>query len=506
MSENKILEMEELARRVKALKRAGKKIVHCHGCFDLMHPGHIKYFESAKKMGDILVVTVTPDHYVDKGPGRPVFKQQLRADSIASLECVDFVAINKWKTAEETLRLLRPNIYVKGQEFENLEDKTGKIQREAEVAKEVGAEVKFTHDVVFSSTRLINEHFDIYPPETKRYLRMFSSKYDFEDISGHLDKLKKLRVLLIGDGIIDEYHYCDPMGKSAKANLVVNKYKDHEVFVGGAFIIANHIAGLCRDVHLVTLLGKHDSREEFVRKSMKPNVDFKAFYRDDGPTIVKKRYINQYLNQKLFEINFINDSYIEGEQEAKIIDYLKSEIGKYDVVLVSDFGHGFITRKIIRLVQSRSKKYAINTQTNAANTGYNLVTKYRRPYFICIDESEIRMAAQEKHLEIEAVAKKIKKAVRAQYLIVTLGRTGSLAIGEKGEINWTPIFSTKVVDTIGAGDAFFAFTSPCLAVNMPLDLVSFIGNAVGALAVQIVGNKKPVEKHELLEFINTLLK
>lgn len=155
----KIVDIEKLAHKIRNLKAEGKKIVHCHGCFDLMHPGHIKYFQAAKKMGDILVVTISPDIYVDKGPGRPVFNEVLRAESIAALECVDYVAINKWPTAEDTLRLLRPHIYVKGQEFEKLEDKTGKIQREYEVVKEIGAEVRFTHEVVFSSTNLLNKYF-----------------------------------------------------------------------------------------------------------------------------------------------------------------------------------------------------------------------------------------------------------------------------------------------------------------------------------------------------------
>ena len=83
----------------------------------------------------------------------------MRADSIAALECVDFVAFNPWPTAEETLRLLRPAIYVKGQEFEKLEDKTGKIQREAEVVNEIGAQLRFTHEIVFSSTALLQKHF-----------------------------------------------------------------------------------------------------------------------------------------------------------------------------------------------------------------------------------------------------------------------------------------------------------------------------------------------------------
>jgi rfaE bifunctional protein nucleotidyltransferase chain/domain len=155
----KVMKIEKLAKIVERLKSAGKKIVHCHGCFDLMHPGHIKYFQAAKKMGDVLVVTVSPDAYVDKGPGCPVFNEKLRAESIAALECVDYVAINKWPTAEETLMLLRPDYYVKGQEFEGLEDKTGKIQREYAVVKEIGAEIKFTHEIVFSSTKLLNQYF-----------------------------------------------------------------------------------------------------------------------------------------------------------------------------------------------------------------------------------------------------------------------------------------------------------------------------------------------------------
>ena len=155
----KILDLDELAEKLSELKNRGKRIVHCHGCFDMMHPGHIKYFQASKEMGDILVVTLTPDRFVDKGPNRPVFDQDLRAESIAALECVDYVAVNRWPTAEETLRLLLPDYYVKGQEFEKLQDKTGKIQKEVEVVREIKAEMRFTHEIVFSSSKLIKERF-----------------------------------------------------------------------------------------------------------------------------------------------------------------------------------------------------------------------------------------------------------------------------------------------------------------------------------------------------------
>ena len=155
----KIVLLEKLAEIVQELKKAGKKTVHCHGCFDLMHPGHIKYFQAARAMGDVLVVTLTPDLFVDKGPGRPVFNEQLRAESIAALECVNYVSVNRWPTAEDTLRLIKPDIYVNGQEFEKLEDKTGKIQKEYAVIKEIGAEIRFTHEMVFSSTKLLKSYF-----------------------------------------------------------------------------------------------------------------------------------------------------------------------------------------------------------------------------------------------------------------------------------------------------------------------------------------------------------
>ena len=185
-----------------------------------------------------------------------------------------------------------------------------------------------------------------YPSETKEFLARFKEKYHFNSIQKNLDNLKDLKVLIIGDGIVDEYHYCEPMGKSAKANIIVNRYLENEVFAGGAFVIANHVSSLCDEVQLVTLLGKEDSREDFITKNLKPNVRTRFFFREDGPTIVKKRYIHNYSNQKLFEINFINDRFVDEVLEKQIIDYFESVVSYYDLVLVSDFGHGFISEKI----------------------------------------------------------------------------------------------------------------------------------------------------------------
>ncbi|MEW6599727.1 MAG: PfkB family carbohydrate kinase [Nitrospirota bacterium] len=503
----KILLLDELTERLDSLRESKKTVVQSHGVFDLIHPGVTKHLQSAKKQGDILVVTVIKDKDVRRGSGRPIFPDILRAENVASLEYVDYVSIVNDEIPFECVKRIRPDVFAKGQAYKERDRKIhGKIFEEEREFYFGKSRIHETDGFSFSSSRIINNFIDIYPEETRAFLRDFSSKYGFNDIVSALDKLKDLKVLLIGDGIIDEYHYCESLGKSAKAHLVVNRYMTHEVFAGGAFAIANHIAGFCDRVHLVSLLGRDDSREDFILENLKPNVDSKFFYRDKGPTIIKKRYINEYLNQKLFEINYLEDENINEACEREIIEYLDRTISGYDLVLVSDFGHGFITENIIRGIGKYSNRYAVNTQTNAANRGYNLITKYKDPFFVCLDEPECRLASQEKHKDIEDIVRNLKKKINADHMIVTLGKKGSIGINSNNKVKRTPILSSKVVDTVGAGDAFFAYTAPCLIREMPLDLVSFIGNAVGALAVQIPGNKRSVEKHELLEFIHTILK
>jgi len=508
--QKKILLLDELVEKVKDLQRSGQIVVQSHGVYDLIHPGIIKHLNSAKNRGDVLVVTVIKDKDIRRGPGRPVFEEDFRMENVASLEQVDYVCLVDDETPFECLQRIKPDFFAKGQAYKERDRKIHqKIFKEEQKFNWGKIKIHETDGFHFSSSEIINNFLDIYPEETKIFLRDFSKKYPFHSIVKRLDELKELKVLLIGDGILDEYHYCESMNKSAKAHLVVSRYLTHEIFAGGAFAIANHIASLCEKVELVTLLGKEDSKEDFILNNLKPNIKTKFFYRDDGPTIVKKRYVHQHNNQKLFEINYLNDDHINKECESSVIEYLETAIPQYDLVLISDFGHGFISNNLNKAIGKLAPILAINTQTNSANAGYNLITKYSNPHYVCLDEPELRLAAQEKHTPIEELATKIAESINTDYFIVTLGKKGSIGINRENkniQINRTPIFSSKVVDTVGAGDAFFAFTAPCIARHMPLDLVSFIGNAVGALAVQIVCNKKSVERYKLLEFINTILK
>src|SRR5204862_5361922 len=216
-TDNKIKRLKDLANTLEKLRGGGKKIVHCHGVFDLLHIGHIKHLEAARKLGDALVVTLTPDRFVNKGPHRPAFPERLRAEALASLVCVDFVAINEWPTAVETIERLRPTFYVKGVTRESgKRDHTDAIDREANAVKAAGGELVLTDEETFSASTLINRFMDVFTPDTKSFLEKFRDKHTPEEIVGYLQAIRKLKVLVVGETIIDEYQFCSVMGKSGK--------------------------------------------------------------------------------------------------------------------------------------------------------------------------------------------------------------------------------------------------------------------------------------------------
>jgi bifunctional ADP-heptose synthase (sugar kinase/adenylyltransferase) len=426
---------------------------------------------------------------------------------VAALQTVSFVAVNRWPTAVETLRLLKPDVYVKGGEYADADsDLTGMIALEQEAVKSGGGRIHFTNEITFSSTELLNSHFDVYPDEARAFLKSFRQQYTPGDIIKRLETLRKLKVLLIGESIIDEYHYCQAMGKSPKELLVTTKYVREEAFAGGILACANHIAGFCEDVHLVTCLGSKDSREEFIHSHLKPNVTTQFFHRDDSSTIVKRRYLDQAFLSKMFEVCFLDDSPLPSRIEKDVCAYLKSVIGDYDLVLVADYGHGFMTGDIINLLCAGSRFLAVNTQTNSANAGYNLITKYPRTDFICIDEPEMRLACHDRLGDLRHLMTTTVRKLGSRRATVTRGHHGSLSYAVEQGFTEIPVFSSRIVDRVGAGDAFLSVAAPCVVAGFPMDLVGFVGNAVGALAVRIVGNRSAVEPVPLFKFITALLK
>lgn len=507
LMEQKIKTPDELEEMVAKLKKEGKRVVHCHGVFEMVHPGHINHFEAAKKEGDVLIVSVTADEFVNKGPGRPVFPAEVRAKGLAAVELVDFVTINPDFTSAELLKKIKPNVYFKGREYESaLQDPNRNFYKEAQAIKSVGGEIKFSYEPTFSSANILKNYLDVYPPEVKKFLNDFGSKYSAQKIIDVLAGLREMKILLIGETIIDEYQYCKGMGKTPKDNLVATKYLNEDVFLGGVLACANHLSGFCDNVHLVTALGGKNGYDKLIKSKLNPNITSKFFYDQEGQTIVKRRFIDPTFFNKMFEIYYFDDRNLPENVSLRIADYLVGILPQYDLAVVTDYGHGFFDRNIISALTGKANFLAVNAQTNSANTGFNLITKYPRVDYGCIDELEARLAAHQKDGDISEVIDKIFKTIDIKKIIITRGHLGSVGYERGGKTCKTPVLSTKIVDRLGAGDAFLAISSACAAKGAPMDAVGFIGNIVGAIHVAVTGNKSWVTPDQTYRFIKTLFK
>lgn len=501
----KVLELEELAQTIESLKVSGKKVVLCHGVFDLLHIGHLRHFQEAKKLGHVLVVTLSPDKYVNKGPHRPAFPEKLRAEAIAAIESVDYVGLSRWPMAVELIQMLKPDFYVKGQDYADpAKDVTGGIELERRAIESVGGQIAFTDDITFSSTTLINRNLPVFSKEVQNYISDFGKKYSSTDINELMEKIKSMKVLVIGEAIIDEYVYCQALGKSGKEPMLAIKEISQETFAGGTLAIANNITEFAGSVGLVSFIGDDGKLDDFVDANLE-NVNAKLLRRQSSPTIQKKRFIENYFFSKLLSVYTINDAPLSESDEEALCRTLKETIPLYDAVIVADFGHNMLTQKAADIISQKAKFLALNTQSNAASLGYQTIFKYAKADYICITEGEARLEVRDKTGDLKKIVCDLAQKMKCKNIVVTRGSNGSIGYDSNLGIVETPSLAGEVVDRMGAGDAFLAVSAMCAAQNAPTDLIQFIGNAVGAQAVSTVGHRASIQKASLIKAMTTLL-
>lgn len=502
----KIQDLNGISKIASQLRQNGKTIVQCHGVFDLVHPGHIHMFNQARKIGDVLIVSIVDDKHVQKGPGRPYFPERARLEWLASLEQVDYVVLcddfGPWKV----LKTVKPDTYVRGKESAHLlNDPLSGLSKDKELVESLGGKIFFTESLPVHSTDLLKEHFTKYSDSARAFFAEFKKRRSLETIKETFARLRNLRVLLIGETIIDEYHYVATLGKPSKSNVISTKYIEHETFPGGILACANHLNDFTARIDLLTVLGDDNSHEEYARDHLKSNILPIFFHRANAPTIVKRRFVDPAYLGKMFEICFLNDANIEPELENRIIADLKIRLPEYDAVIVADYGHGLLTPKIIDTIVAGARFLAVNTQTNSANQGFNPITKYPRMDYACIDEPEIRMATNNRYDDVHGLISKVATDISASVVSITRGHKGSI-VWKNGEFTELPALSTKVIDPIGAGDAYLSISALAAATNQDAEVVGFLGNVAGAMATRIVCNRSTISIGEYLEEVSEMLR
>jgi len=497
----KIKSLEELQRISADLKSQGKKVVHCHGVFDLLHIGHIKHFKEAQSLGDCLVVTITPDEYVNKGSNRPVFTTALRLEALAALEAVDFVAANKWPVAVETIKVLQPAIYCKGPDYKNhVDDVTGKIDDEEQAVESIGGKIFYTEDITFSSSNLLNKFGDVYNEKQKSFIEKMFDGQNIDQIKNSIDNFKNLKVLVIGETIIDQYVFCEALGKSGKEPVLVLRDLKMDQYAGGAAAITRHLSDFCGSVSLLSLLGEKKEHEDFVLENLPDNINPYFIYKENSPTITKKRYVDNISKSKSLGVYSLDDAQMNGDDQGQFNNYLAELVPAHDLVIVSDYGHGFISRASAEAISKYSIFTSLNAQINAANIGYHTMNNYRNIDCAIINETELRHELRDRESSVEILMKELTKTLHVQYLVVTQGSGGATMYAtESCRYHYCPAFATRTVDKIGAGDAMLALLSCALKSGLSPDLALFVGSLAAAQSVETIGNSIPVNKVQLIK-------
>ena len=504
----KIILIESLEKIISKLKSKRKRIVLCHGVFDLLHIGHIKHFKEAKNFGDILVVTLTPNRFVNKGPNKPVFTEKLRMEAIAALDIVDFVSLNITPTAIFPIKKLKPNIYCKGPDYKNSQnDISGQIKNEISAVKKIGGKIVYTHDITFSSSKILNEYGQIYTNQQKSFINKIKRKYQFSQIRELIENFKKLKILVIGETIIDQYVFCEALGKSGKEPVLVLRDLNTEEYLGGAAALARHVSPFCNKISLLSMVGEDGNYLNKIKKQLPKNINFKYIKKKNSPTILKRRFLDVTNNNKVLGVYKINDEILTKKQDKIFCNFLKNMLPKYDLVIVSDYGHGLISKKGVNLICKLSKYLALNAQVNAANIGYHSMRNYKNINSVIINANEIRHEMRNRNDSIESLMRKLSLKQNIENLIVTRGTEGSILYNKKSnKINYCGAYAKTAVDKIGAGDAMLSIIALCLKSNFDKDLALLTASFAAAQSVENIGNKEAINKTKILKALEGILK
>jgi len=502
----KIYNWSEISELTSLLHTTGLTVALCHGVFDLLHPGHVRHIKVARKLAEVLVVSITADPFVNKGPGRPIFNQDIRAETLAALQDVDYVVICENPTAIELLNAVKPKFYVKGSDYLKAnDDVTGMIVKEREVLEKHGGQIYFTDEMTSSSSRLINKFFSNIALDAQEWIKTFKLDHGYEQVAGALDNIQELNVLLLGETIIDQYTHCSPLAKSSKDPILAFHQHETNLFPGGVLTIANNCSSWVNEAKVISFSAPNDLTLESLKLKMNANILTEFIETFDRPTILKHRYVESGSKARVFEYYDFSELDLPPETSGKILNSISEQIPQFDLVLAADYGHGFFSSQIISLLQSSPCFLSVNTQANAGNRGYNTISKYPRADFMTMNGAELQLELRKRNPDYRQIVPELVASMRATCAIVTLGGDGLMVFDNQGGYEKVPALAGKLVDRVGAGDAVFAMASLLAKVGAPLKVIGFLANLVAAHEVSQLGHDKSLSQADLRKHAKSIL-
>lgn len=509
---SKILSLDELLAARADARRGARRVVHCHGCFDIVHPGHIRHLRHARSMGDLLLVTITGDSRVAKGSGRPLIPQELRAESLAELDCVDWVCIDQHPTAADLLASVQPDVYVKGKEYETNNDPRFAAERRT-VERHGGRVVFSSGDVVFSSTALIAS----LDESVDAFQRSMASLLEHESLATNtLESLllafRGKRAVVVGETIIDEYLFCARPGVSSESPVLTLKPLEERLYQGGAAIVARHLAALGARPVLVTAMPQTELARKTLQALEHDGVEVRSV-RVSGELARKQRLLVG--TQKVVRLDHTQRAVLDASAQDQLVELIVSTVsqaheeGPCDAAIFADFGLGMLSSSVVSRAQ-RLVRPKVRVLAGDVSGRRHALREFRGFDLLCPSEDEIRVAESMHDEGLAAATWSLLARSQSKAAIVTMGPEGLVAFEPKpgadsasddphrsrlrGE--HVPAMMPHAVDALGCGDALLAAATLTLAAGGDLLQAAFLGSVAAGAHSQHLGNV-PVSASEL---------
>ena len=508
MKQMKILNNFKDLKKIR-IKYKNKIVGLCHGAFDIFHIGHLEHLKEAKKYCDILIVGITAAKFISKSPSLPYNDDQARVEMVKNLEIVDYVYLENSASALSVINSLGPNIYFKGKDYSKKNnDYVGNLKKELLLLKKKRIKFHLTKTDLQSSSKIYLNNYSNLDKRQTKYIKDIKEKFLLVDALEEINKLKNQTVNVFGETIIDRFKFIKILGLASKFPIYSGVTKSEQSFPGGAMAVAYSAIEFVKKVNLITGIDNTKLPKKFFKKK---GINLKNITNISHQT--KTRYVNEYRLERFFQI--ANTTKINLDHNANLLVNEIKKFKKSTTNLVMDYGVWKNNKKILDFINKKNRNYYLNVQTNSHNFGKNLINRYKNFGFCSLDYKEFCVNLGLPNEEFQYLNfnsfKKLKNEFYKKFkknkaiIVITLGKNGSVVFN-KDFLFHCPVFISSAVDTTGCGDMFFLIFSLLIKNKTSIQLSQFIATAYAGLHSLFIGNKKVVEKIELIKYLNFLYK
>ncbi|MBF0362135.1 MAG: adenylyltransferase/cytidyltransferase family protein [Oligoflexia bacterium] len=510
-STNKIItSKKELTLICQRLKDDGKQITLCQGHFNMIHPGHIRFLEFAKKHADLLIVAIHGPNMIEEQVKNEFYTAEERRSGVAMLSIVDFVYIVEDKNLSEIATIIKPNFFILGAEFKDSYNKDLRIKDAVKIIEDHQGEIIFSSgDIRYTNSDFYEKRVDDLENERKFIFRNVLNKHqiDKNKLQSLANNFKSASIMVLGDSIVDHYCFCDPLGMSSEAPVIVLKELERKSYVGGAAIVAQNVRALSAQPIFISVVGA-DAEGKYLKSSLlESGVQCKFVVDNSRPTTLKTRYVAGA--QKLLRISRLEEKYLSEKIENKIIKEIRENINLVNTIVISDFSYGLFTENIIEELTTLSLKKNIKILTDSQSSSQigNLF-KFKNSFLISPTEKEARLAVNDKYSGLEMLGKKLLERSESENLFLKLGPNGFIVFSKTDNKSYIqtehfPALNPNPLDVVGAGDAMLSALAVSLSVKGSIMESAACATIVAAISVGRVGNV-PVELNEIKKWLEEI--